>query len=152
MIKHPQRIYVDTSVIGGCCDVEFAEASCQLIEMVKRGELALLISVLLADELEGAPPEVKAILNDLPTQGLEFVNDSVESRSLRDAYLAAAVVGPAHAADAHHVALATVARADMIVSWNFKHIVHYDKIRGFNAVNLREGYPPIAIYSPLEIV
>ena len=40
----------------------------------------------------------------------------------------------------------------MIVSWNFKHMVHYDKIRGFNAVNLREGYGAIAIYSPLEVV
>jgi hypothetical protein len=51
------RIYQDTSVIGGCCDEEFAEASCRLIEMVKRGEVALLISVLLAEELEDAPPD-----------------------------------------------------------------------------------------------
>jgi len=95
---------------------------------------------------------VQAILDDLPRQSLEFVNESVESRRLRDCYLAAKVVGPAHATDAHHVALATVARADLIVSWNFKHIVHYDKIRGFNAVNLREGYPPLAIHSPLEVI
>ena len=152
MRKRLQRIYVDTSVIGGCCDAEFAEASCRLIEMVKRGDVVLLISALLAEELEDAPPEVKTILGGLPTQGLEFVSASVESRALRDAYLAAAVVGPTHADDAHHVALASLARADMIVSWNFKHIVHFDKIRGFNAVNLREGYPPIAIYSPLEVV
>jgi hypothetical protein len=83
---------------------------------------------------------------------LEFVNESAESRHLRDGYLAAKVVGPAHDTDAHHVALATVSRADLIVSWNFKHLVHYDKIRGFNAVNLREGYAPVAIYSPLEVV
>ena len=50
------------------------------------------------------------------------------------------------------MALATIAKADMIVSWNFRHIVHYDKIRGFNAVNLREGYLPIDIRSPLEVV
>ena len=146
------RIYVDTSVIGGCCDEEFAEASCRLIEMVKRGEIALLISALLAEELEDAPPDVKAILDDLPRHSLEFVNESAESRRLRDCYLAAKVVGPAHATDAHHVALATVSRADFIVSWNFKHIVHFDKIRGFNAVNLREGYAALAIYSPLEVV
>jgi len=146
------RIYLDTSVIGGCCDTEFAEASCRLIEMVKRGEVILLISALLAEELENAPPDVQAILDDLPRQSLEFVSESAESRRLRDHYLAAAVVGPAHATDAHHVALATVSRADLIVSWNFKHIVHFDKIRGFNAVNLRDGYAPIAIYSPLEVV
>ena len=40
----------------------------------------------------------------------------------------------------------------MIVIWNFKHIVHHEKIRGFNAVNLNLGYPRIDIYSPLEVV
>lgn len=60
--------------------------------------------------------------------------------------------GPPHDKDAHHIALATVARADLVVSWNFKHIVHWEKMRGFNAVNLREGYPLIEIHSPREVV
>jgi hypothetical protein len=55
-------------------------------------------------------------------------------------------------ADAHHVALATIAKADLIVSWNFKHIVHVDKIRAFQPVNLVQGYTSIDIRSPLEIV
>ena len=152
MSKHLQRIYVDTSVIGGCCDAEFADASQKLIAMAKAGDVILLISALLAEELENAPTAVKSIVDVLPRRSLEYVNESAESRHLRNAYLAAAVVGPAHVDDAHHVALATVAHANFIVSWNFKHIVHFDKIRGFNAVNLREGYPPLAIYSPLEVV
>jgi len=61
-------------------------------------------------------------------------------------------VGLACGNDALHVALAVVARADMIVSWNFKHIVHFDKMRGFNAVNLKEGYAQLMILSPLEVV
>ena len=77
---------------------------------------------------------------------------SPESELLRDRYLAAGVVGPASVDDAHHVALATIAHADLIVSWNFKHIVHFEKIRGFNAVNLREGYQTIEIHSPKEVV
>jgi len=75
-----------------------------------------------------------------------------EAERLQDLYLAASVVGPASANDAMHVALAVVSRADMIVSWNFKHIVHYDKMRGFNAVNVREGYGQLMILSPLEVV
>jgi len=71
---------------------------------------------------------------------------------LRGAYLTAKAVGPTHANDAHHVALATVARADMIVSWNFKDIVHFEKIKGFNTVNAARGCGPIAIHSPLEVV
>jgi len=61
-------------------------------------------------------------------------------------------ISPRHANDAHHIALATVALADLVVSWNFKHIVHWDRIRLFNAVNLREGYSPIDIRSPREVV
>ena len=45
-----------------------------------------------------------------------------------------------------------IAHADLIVSWNFRHIVHFDKIRGFNAVNLQEGYPLIDIRSPKEVI
>ena len=120
--------------------------------MAKGKELLLLISELLADELEEAPSDVQRILSDLPEESLEFVMHSEEARRLRDAYLNATVVGRAHDMDAYHVALATTARADMIVSWNFKHIVHYDKIRGFNAVNLREGYMPLEIHSPKEVV
>jgi hypothetical protein len=71
---------------------------------------------------------------------------------LCEAYLEAGVVTPQSSNDAHHVALATVARADVIVSWNFRHIVHLDRIRRFNAVNLRDGYPLIDIRSPKEIV
>ena len=71
---------------------------------------------------------------------------------MRDAYVGAQVVGPSSRNDAHHVALATLARADLIVSWNFKHIVHIDRIRRFNAVNLMEGHPTIEIRSPREVV
>lgn len=50
-----------------------------------------------------------------------------------------------------HIALATVADVDLLVSWNFKHIVRFDKIRLFNAVNLEQGYKPLAIHSPREV-
>ncbi len=146
------RIYVDTSVVGGCCDVEFKVASLAFMEMVKRGEVTLIMSNILAVELEGAPRQVQDILVDLPTTSMEAVCESDEARRLRDMYLKDGVVNPAHSNDALHVAIATVAKADMIVSWNFKHIVHFEKIWGFNAVNLREGYGNLVIYSPLEVV
>lgn len=71
---------------------------------------------------------------------------------LRDAYLAAKVVGPRWSDDAAHVATATVARADLIVSWNFRHLVKWEKIRKFNAVNLAMGYPVMTILSPREVI
>jgi predicted nucleic acid-binding protein len=146
------RIYLDTSVFGGCFDDEFAEESTALIEMVKRSDIQLVVSELLFRELENAPEDVRELAGGLPDENIEAVMLDDESESLRDAYLNAKVVGPAHRNDAMHVALATVAKVDMIVSWNFKHIVHYEKMRGFNAVNLRKGYMPIEIHCPAEVV
>lgn len=142
---------MDTSVIGGCYDDEFKEPSRALMKMAGEGRLCLLLSQLLVDELKNAPDRVQRVVVDIPRENVEAILLGEESQRLRDAYLTAGVVGQSHAMDAHHVALATVARADVIVSWNFKHIVHFDKIRGFNAVNLREGYTPIEIRSPKEV-
>jgi len=146
------RVYVDTSVVGGCLDEEFAEESQALLDMARHGNLVLLVSDLLLEELGKAPPAVVGILVELPPDATETLTTSEESRRLRDAYLAANVVGAGSENDAHHVALATVARADLIVSWNFKHIVRVDRIRMFNAVNLMQGYGLIDIRSPLEVV
>ena len=71
---------------------------------------------------------------------------------LRDAYLSAEVVGPASSDDAAHVACATVAHADLIISWNFRHLVNWEKMRAFNAANLRLGYPLMTILSPTEVI
>ncbi len=150
-MKKP-RIYLDTSVVGGCEDEEFAEASRELLAQAQAGKLDLLVSGLLLGELARAPEAVQRRLAGLAPECVEYVAETEEARTLRDCYVAAGIVGPAQVNDALHVALATVARADVIVSWNFKHIVHYDKIRFFNAVNLREGYNPVDIRSPLEIV
>ena len=50
-----------------------------------------------------------------------------------------------------HIAIAAVAEVDVVVSWNFRHIVRLDKIRLFNGVNLECGYKPLTIYSPREV-
>lgn len=146
------RIYIDTSVVGGCLDEEFAEDSCALIQMARKGKIILLVSSVLADELLDAPKKVRDLFASIPERCTERVPLSPEAEALRDAYLADGVVGPSSSNDAHHVALATVSEADTVVSWNFRHIVHLDKIRAFNAVNARLGYKPIEIRSPKEVV
>lgn len=120
--------------------------------MARGGKVTLVISDLMIAELRLAPVAVQRVLDALPASAIEAVQASEASAALRDAYLTAKVVGRTHANDAHHVALATVERVDMIVSWNFKDIVHFEKIKGFNTVNSANGYGPIAIHSPLEVV
>jgi predicted nucleic acid-binding protein len=150
-MKRP-RIYVDASVVGGCFDSEFATDSLALFDMAHRGQVALVISDLLVAEIEVAPERVGEFLASLSPDFTETVDTSDEAIVLHRAYLMAGIVGTSNENDALHVAIASVADCDIIVSWNFKHIVHFDKIRGYNAVNLREGYGAIAIHSPKEVV
>jgi predicted nucleic acid-binding protein len=146
------RVYLDTSVIGGCFETKFAFASNDVIRQAIAGQIVLLISDLLIDELIKAPQHVKDLLESLPDYCLEQIQSSEESRRLRDRYLLEGFIGPASHSDAHHVALATIAGADLLLSWNFKHLVHYVKIKAFSGVNLLEGYPLLEIRTPWEIV
>ena len=151
MLKKP-LIYIDTSIIGGLFDEEFRKESRALFEMAENGEITFLISDLILAEAEVAPQKILDSLNSLSEESFRTCYANEETVELRDKYLAEKVVGPASKNDAHHVAIATVMRADMIVSWNFRHIVHFEKIRAFNSVNIRCGYGRIEIFSPKEVV
>lgn len=72
--------------------------------------------------------------------------------SLVQCYAERSVLGHRFMNDMLHIVLASIAEVDVLVSWNFKHIVRLDKIRLFNAVNLEQGYKPLAIYSPREVI
>jgi hypothetical protein len=145
------RIYVDTSVFGGVLDEEFRAASRGLIKRAVRGEVRFLLSGLAVEELTNAPQGVKDAISSIPRQNMERVPVGAEARSLAAAYVTARVVPAASEGDALHVAAATVAGANLIVSWNFKHIVNYRRIQLFNSVNLAMGCPLIDIRSPLEL-
>ena len=146
------RIYADTLVFGGCFDEEFVEESKLFFEDVKAGRFALVISSTILGELEKAPDYVQKVLTELPPEKVEVIDFCDEIALLRDAYLLAGIVGSEGKADAEHIATASVADVDFVVSWNFKHIVHYEKISRYQAVNLMNGYKEIRIYSPREVV
>jgi hypothetical protein len=146
------RVYADTSVFGGCFDDEFRAESVGFFEEVRAGRFLLLVSDVTLDELSLAPDSVRRILADLPPAQMEIIDSSVESNDLKQAYLDAGVVGPASRNDAAHIALATIFGADLVVSWNFKHIVHFEKIAGYEGVNSLRGYRSPKIYSPRGVV
>jgi predicted nucleic acid-binding protein len=146
------RIYVDTSVIGGCEDEEFAAVSLRLWSQFRSGAFLLVISDLTVQEIADAPARVRRHLKDIPSAHQIQVHLTGEARELADAYLAHGVVGPGSLADALHVALATVNAVDVLVSWNFKHIVNFGRIRLFSAVNLEQGYGLIEIRTPREVL
>ncbi len=146
------RIYTDTSVIGGCEDEEFTEHSVRLMEGFVRGDLILVLSGLTVKELAAAPVEVRRRLASVPEAHIETLQLDAEARGLAEAYVAAGVLTAKMRADAQHIAIATIGRVDVLVSWNFKHIVNLQRIHGYNSVNLREGYPMIEIRTPREVL
>ena len=146
------RVYIDTSVIGGCLDEKFEVASNLLIEKFKKGEMIAVLSDLPLLELQEAPPAVQEIVDEIPEDNIEFVELNEESAELTRKYIENGVIGQGKLVDAEHIAIATVNRVDVLVSWNFKHIVNLEKIHGYNSVNLRNGYPLLEIRSPREVV
>jgi hypothetical protein len=147
-----QRIYIDTSVIGGCLDEEFSEFSSMLFDEFKLGLRVAVVSDLTRRELEGAPEDVKKVLQSLPDSNIEDIFLTEEAETLAQKYIDDGVVNAKHMADAQHIAIASVERVDVLVSWNFRQIVNLDCIHAFNAVNLRMGYPILEIRSPREVI
>jgi hypothetical protein len=145
------RIYVDTSVLGGCFDPEFRTWSVGLMEDFRRGRFRAILSEVTAAEIEAAPEAIRAIHGELLASGAELIEVSREALTLQSAYQRHSVLPLRFQNDMLHIALATVAEVDVLVSWNFRHIVRLDKIRLFNGINLELGYRAIAIYSPREV-
>lgn len=145
------RVYVDTSVFGGTQDAEFARYSKRFFDGVIAGGFVVLVSEQTLAEMELAPAEVRRVLEGLPAQGVERVSVDEEVEALADAYIQAGVLGVGSRGDAIHVAAAAVAGADLILSWNFRHVVRYDRIRMFNGVNAIRGYDSLDIRSPMEV-
>jgi hypothetical protein len=110
-----QRIYIDTSVVGGFFDEEFKEATIKMFERLENNEVIFVVSELLDIELINAPAPVRTFT-------------------------------------CRHIALATIKKVDVLASWNFKHIVNLDRIKGYNSVNLRLGYSLLEIRSPKDLV
>ena len=147
-----QRIYIDTSVVGGYFDEEFKEPTLKLFERLEKNEVIFVISDLLDLELISAPQKVREHLLNYSSDKFERVELTKEAVVLADSYIREKVVGKTSLEDCRHIALATIHKVDVLASWNFKHIVNLDRIKGYNSVNLRSGYAMIEIRSPKDLI
>ena len=147
-----QRIYIDTSVVGGYFDEEFSETTKRFFERLENNEIVFVISDLLDFELTGAPRNVRELLYNFSSDKFERVQLTEEAIQLANKYITEKVVGKTSLEDCRHIALATINRVDVLASWNFKHIVNLDRIKGYNSVNYRYGYPMIEIRSPKDLI
>ena len=146
------RLYFDTSVFEGVYDEEFEEITTLLFERVRIGQITCVYSDLSVTELKNAPMNVRNFFQDLPKENMELVQITEEAFILAELYLDEKVVGKTSSDDCRHIAIATITKVEYLVSWNFKHIVNVFRIRGYNSVNLKNGYMQLDIRSPKEIV
>ncbi|HEV8329611.1 MAG TPA: type II toxin-antitoxin system VapC family toxin [Candidatus Binatia bacterium] len=145
------RVYADTSVFGGAFDEEFQKASRIFFDQVRSGRFKLVTSALVQDEIEPAPKDVRGLFDGF-LDIVDVAEISEEALELKDAYLDTGIVTEQSADDALRVAIASVNGCSLIVSWNFRHIVNFEKIPLYNAVNTLKGYGTIGIFSPLEVI
>ena len=149
--KNLTRIYIDTSVVGGVYDDRFKEASQRLFEHVRLGHARLIVSDIMLDELKRAPPRVRGVIDTIPEYLRETTEVTEDAQQLADAYIEQGALGSSSQADAEHIALATLREADVLASWNFKHMVNWRRIQAYNAINRQWGYGDIDIRTPEEI-
>lgn len=146
------RIYTDTSVIGGCEDEEFRVYSRRLMTSFARGDSRLVVSELTLRELEQAPIAVRDVLAGIPEAHIEIVRLTPEAEELAARYVAEGILTANMLADAQHIAMATIARVDVLVSWNFRHVVNLPRIHRYHSVNAGQGYVALEIRSPREVL
>ena len=150
-LSKPLRIYLDTSVFGGVFEDEFSVPSRLLMDEINAGKFIAVVSPVVEDEIRDAPQRVKNLYNSQIAKA-EFVDMTAKSLALRDAFIKGEVVGEGSSRDALHVALAITSGCHVIASWNFRHIVHFQKIHLYNAIGLVMGYSEIEICSPPEVL
>lgn len=146
------RIYIDNSVIGGFYDEIFQEDTRAFFQRVENREFQIYFSDINEAELSLAPPHVREVKTRIPEDCLTLIGQNEESKELGEKYIELGILTPKSLNDAYHIAIASVNRLDLLVSWNFKHIVNYDRIRLFNSANLKFGYPKIDIRTPKELI
>jgi len=147
-----QRFYFDTSVFGGVFDEEFEEFTLPLFERLINNEFILLFSTITQEELKNAPSKVCELVVNLKTKNTIFLDLVEEAIELANQYIFEKVVGQTSYTDCLHIALATINHADYLISWNFKHIVNVQRIRGYNSINIKNGYKQLEIRSPRDLM
>lgn len=146
------KFYVDTSVWGGHEDEEFEKWTIPFFEQARMGIFTIVLTDLTLRELMPAPERVRMLTDTIPDEYLELITLTEEAELLAAHYISEGVLTPKFESDAQHIAMATILKVDSLVSWNFKHMVNFFRIKQYNSINLKFGYQTIDIRTPKEII
>ncbi len=125
------KFYVDTSVWGGYEDIEFEEWTIPFFEQARIRKFTLVLSDLTLRELVYAPANVRHLTETIPDPFLELVSLTIEAEKLANHYIEEGVLTPKFESDAQHIAMSTILKVDGLISWNFKHMVNFFRIKQY---------------------
>ena len=145
------KFYVDTSVWGGYEDKEFSEWTIPFFEQARQGKFTIVLSDVTIGELYNAPEIIRELPTTIPEQFLELVSITDQELELADKYVEEGALTNKFHSDAQHIAISSILKVDSLVSWNFKHMVNFFRIRQYNSINLKFGYATIDIRTPKEV-
>src|SRR4030067_1961308 len=147
-----ERLYLDTSVFGGYFEPEFEFWTKLLFDKIIKGKMKMLYSQMTEIELSSAPQHIGNLIKEIPNEYIEFLPITNEANELAEHYIQENVVVKTNRPDCLHIAIATINNADILVSWNFKHIVNVSRIRGYNGVNYKLGNKVLEIRTARDIL
>jgi hypothetical protein len=156
-VKHRPLLYIETSVFGFYYDEEprnalRREGVRELFRQLELGILNAVVSRLTLRELNRSPEPRRTGTLSLARLAQPLETDDEKAERLASLYVTEGVIPAAFEADALHAAYATVSECDVLVTLNLKHLANEWAGRKLNAVNSREGYPPVSIRTPEEVV
>jgi len=145
------KFYVDTSVWGGYEDKEFSEWTIPFFDQARLGRFTIVLSDVTIGELQKAPKIIRNLPTTISPDYLELISITDEQLDLADKYVQEGVLATKFHTDAQHIAISSILKVDSLVSWNFKHMVNFFRIRQYNSINLKYGYSTIDIRTPKEV-
>jgi predicted nucleic acid-binding protein len=150
------KLYLETTVFNFI----FAEDSpdkrqdvIKLFDEISQGKYIPYTSDYVLQELLKAEEPKKTKMVDLLNKyEVKLLTPDKNAENLADKYVTENIIPIKYRMDGIHIAMATINNLDIIVSYNFQHIVKLKTIIGTESINLREGYKRIGIYSPTEVI
>lgn len=146
------KVYLDTSVVSYLYQEDAPEKmqdTLSLWELFRQERYDVCLSDIVFDEIGGCRPEkLNRLLDYLEQIDYELIQTDEETVSLAEKFIDFGILKQKSFDDCHHIAAAILAGCDIVISWNFKHIVHVKTVRGVKTITTLEGYKDLLIYPP----
>lgn len=151
-----QKIYLDTSVISHLDQHDAPdkmEDTLILWDEIKRGTYDVHLSqITMAEVLSNKQPKLGLLLEHLEEIEYTLIEVERDAEAYANALISDGILTEKSRADCLHIASAVITDCDMLLSWNFKHILRIKTVNGVRSVSARFGYKGIDIVPPSMLI